>query len=65
MIANITEGIIVILDSLDQLRDQGSRLKDWIPEDLPPNVTMVMSAIPGEEFVVGPELKVVWDLGFK
>ena len=49
---------VLVLDSLDQLRDFGSKLKGWIPKKLPENVTMLLSCIPAEEFIVGPELKV-------
>ena len=53
-----TDRVVLILDSLDQLRDFGSKLRDWIPKNLPENVTMLLSCIPADEFVVGPELKV-------
>ena len=49
---------VLLLDSLDQLRDFGCKLRDWIPKNLPENVTLLISCIPAEEFVVGPELKV-------
>ena len=49
---------VILLDSLDQLRDYGSKLKGWIPKELSENVTMLLSCIPADEFVVGPELKV-------
>ena len=42
----------VILDSLDQLSDHGAGLKDWIPKKLPSDVTMLISAIPEEQFKV-------------
>ena len=44
--------VTIILDSLDQLSDHGAGLKDWIPKELPSSVTMVISAIPGEQFKV-------------
>ena len=44
--------ITIILDSLDQLSDHGAGLKDWIPKELPSDVTMVISAIPEEQFKV-------------
>ena len=44
--------ITIILDSLDQLIDHGAGLKDWIPKVLPSDVTMIISAIPGEQFKV-------------
>ena len=53
-----SERIVLILDSLDQLRDFGAKLRGWIPKTLPDDVTLLLSCIPGEEFVVGPELKV-------
>lgn len=50
--------MVILLDSLDQLRDYGSTLREWIPSELPSRITMFLSCIPGEEFKVGPELKV-------
>ena len=49
---------VLVLDSLDQLRDFGSQLREWIPTELHDNMTMLLSCIPADEFVVGPELKV-------
>ena len=49
---------MVILDSLDQLRDKGGNLKEWLPSELSPHVVFIMSAIPTEEFVVVQALKV-------
>ena len=57
----IAQPVVLIVDSLDQLRDHGAGLREWIPKSLPPTVTMVMSAIPADEFIVGPELKVKSD----
>ena len=53
-----SERTVLVLDSLDQLRDFGSKLRDWIPKELPENVVLLLSCIPADEFVVGPELKV-------
>ena len=53
-----SERTVLVLDSLDQLRDFGSKLRDWIPKKLPENVVLLLSCIPADEFVVGPELKV-------
>ena len=53
-----SERTVLLLDSLDQLRDFGCKLRGWIPTNLPENVTLLLSCIPAEEFVVGPELKV-------
>ena len=50
--------LIVILDSLDQLRDGDSGLKNWIPTSLAENVTLVLSTIPGEKYAVEPQLRV-------
>ena len=53
-----SERTVLLLDSLDQLRDFGCKLRGWIPKNLPENVTLLLSCIPAEEYVVGPELKV-------
>ena len=52
------EPLVIILDSLDQLRDKGGKLKEWVPTEVPEHVTFILSAIPTETFVVVPEMKV-------
>ena len=47
----------MILDSLDQLRDKGGNLQDWIPKTTPSNVRLIISAIPDEKYAVVPKLK--------
>ena len=58
LLKNTTEPMVVVIDSLDQLRDYGAGLRGWIPEFLNDEVTMIISAIPGEQFRVIPELEV-------
>ncbi len=53
---------LIILDSLDQLTDRGAGLRDWIPREIPDDVTMVLSAIPGTQFQVGQTR--IQDFGF-
>ncbi len=50
--------ICFLLDSLDQLRDLGGVLSQWVPKELGTNVTFILSAIPDEEYKVVPTLKV-------
>lgn len=50
--------LALVLDSLDQLKDYGAGLMDWIPSKLPENITFLLSAIPDAEYKIVPELKV-------
>ena len=50
--------LTIVIDSLDQLRDYGGGLKDWIPKTLNNKIAFVMSAIPGDQYRVVPELQV-------
>ena len=59
LLTNNSQPLSVFLDSLDQLRDAGSGLKDWIPSSLPDSTILLMSAIPGEEYKVEPDLRVM------
>ncbi len=58
LVTTTTEELVLVIDSLDQLRDLGAGLRGWIPNQLSDSVTMVLSAIPGEQFKVVPELQV-------
>lgn len=51
--------VVLILDSLDQLStEDGGRQLEWLPRNLPENVSVIMSTLPGEEFEAFPNLKV-------
>ncbi len=56
--------LVMVIDSLDQLRDAGAGLRDWIPAQLPNNVHLILSTIPGAEYKIEPQLKVCTDLIF-
>ena len=58
LLTSSTVPLTIILDSLDQLRDSGAGLKDWIPATVSQGVTLVMSMIDDPLYQVGPELKV-------
>ena len=58
VLASCKEHLTIVIDSLDQLRDYGAGLKDWIPKTLNNKITFVMSAIPGDQYRVVPELQV-------
>ena len=46
------------LDSLDQLDpDDGARQLSWLPENLPANVKMIVSTLPGEDYICFPILQ--------
>jgi NACHT domain- and WD repeat-containing protein len=40
--------LILFLDALDQLTDAGGRWLNWLPADLPENVRLIVSTLPGE-----------------
>ena len=48
----------MVIDSLDQLRDAGAGLRDWVPAQLPSNVHFILSTIPGVEYRIELQLKV-------
>ena len=51
--------VVLILDSLDQLStEDGGRQLEWLPRNLPENVSVIMSTLPGEEFEAFSNLKV-------
>lgn len=51
--------VVLILDSLDQLStEDGGRQLEWLPRNLPENVSVIMSTLPGEEFEAFSSLKV-------
>ena len=51
--------IILVLDSLDQLSDDdGGREVDWVPKEIPKNVYMILSTLPGEKYICFPKLQV-------
>ena len=58
LLDTIKTPLCLVLDSLDQLRDQGRNLKEWIPEEVDPNVWVLLSTITGEGFTIEESLKV-------
>ena len=51
--------VVLILDSLDQLSDDDAgRELNWLPKKLPKNVYIVLSTLPGTEYICLPKLKV-------
>ena len=58
ILASCQGRLTIVIDSLDQLRDYGAGLKDWVPKTLNNKITLVMSAIPGDRYRVVPELQV-------
>ena len=58
ILASCKEHLTIVIDSLDQLRDYGAGLKDWVPKTLNKKIILVMSAIPGDRYRVVPELQV-------
>lgn len=68
--ASSSNPIVLVLDSLDQLSDDdGGRELDWVPKDLPDNVYMILSTLPGTEYICFPKLQVInlvvtYNLGF-
>lgn len=52
--------VVLILDSLDQLpSEDGGRRLEWLPRNLPDNVFLVLSTLPGQEYECFPRLKVI------
>ncbi|XP_022788384.1 NACHT domain- and WD repeat-containing protein 1-like [Stylophora pistillata] len=50
--------IILVLDSLDQLSDDdGGRELDWVPKEMPNNVFLILSTLPGEKYICFPKLQ--------
>ncbi len=58
LITTTSAPLVIVIDSLDQLRDYGTGLRDWVPTNVSDKVTFVLSAIPGDQFRVVPELQV-------
>ncbi|KAK3736404.1 hypothetical protein QZH41_017906 [Actinostola sp. cb2023] len=52
--------VVLILDSLDQLSpDEGARQMGWLPKELPDNVYLILSTLPGNEYECLPKLKAI------
>jgi len=57
--ASSSTPVVLILDSLDQLSaDEGGRQMGWLPKDLPDDVYLIMSTLPGDEYECFPRIKV-------
>lgn len=51
--------MVLVLDSLDQLSDDdGGRELEWVPKELPGNVYIILSTLPGKEYNCFPRLEV-------
>ena len=51
--------VVLILDSLDQLStEDGGRQLEWLPRNVPENMSVIMSTLSGKEFEAFPNLKV-------
>lgn len=51
--------VVLVLDSLDQLSiDDSGRQMDWFPRQLPYNVYVILSTLPGENYQALPSLRV-------
>ena len=60
--ASSSNPVVLVLDSLDQLSDDDAgRELDWLPKELPDNVYMILSTLPGEEYICLPKLQVCND----
>ncbi|KAJ7375738.1 hypothetical protein OS493_039207 [Desmophyllum pertusum] len=58
--ASSSNPIVLVLDSLDQLSDDdGGRELDWVPKELANNVYMILSTLPGAEYICFPKLQPV------
>ena len=58
--ASSSKPLVLVLDSLDQLSDDDAgRELDWLPKQLPDDVYIVLSALPGDEYVCLPKLQVL------
>ena len=57
--ASSSKPVVLVLDALDQLSDDdaGKEL-DWVPKQLPDNAYMILSTLPGEEYICLPKLEV-------
>ena len=52
--------MVLVLDSLDQLSDDdGGRELEWVPKELPDNVYIILSTLPGKEHSCFPSLEVI------
>ena len=71
--ASSSHPVVLVLDSLDQLSDDdGGRELEWVPKELPDNVYIILSTLPGKEYNCFPRLEVsyvgvtdqfVWPVG--
>ena len=50
--------LIIILDSLDQLRDSGAGIRQWMPKSLPKSITLILSSVLDGHSEIVDELKV-------
>ena len=58
--ASSSKPLVLVLDSLDQLSDDDAgRELDWLPKQLPDDVYIVLSTLPGDEYVCLPKLQVL------
>lgn len=57
--ATSSHPVVLVLDSLDQLSDDdGGRELEWVPKELPDNVYIILSTLPGKEYSCFPRLEV-------
>ena len=58
--ASSSKPLVLVLDSLDQLSDDDAgRELDWLPKQLPDDVYIVLSTLPGDEYVCLPKVQVL------
>ena len=51
---------MLVLDSLDQLSDDdGGRELEWVPKELPDDVYIILSTLPGKEYNCFSRLEVI------
>ncbi|KAJ7363342.1 hypothetical protein OS493_011630 [Desmophyllum pertusum] len=56
--ASSSNPVVLVLDSLDQLSDDdGGRELDWVPKELPDNVYIILSTLPGTEYICFPSCR--------
>ncbi|XP_068701494.1 protein qui-1-like [Montipora foliosa] len=60
--ASSSKPLVLVLDSLDQLSDDDAgRELDWLPKQLPDDVYIVLSTLPGDGYVCLPKLQEKYD----
>lgn len=58
--ASSSHPVVLVLDSLDQLSDDdGGRELEWVPKELPDNVYIILSTLPGKEYNCFSKLEVI------